>query len=60
VKDRVINSGVGRDQRERRDARMATKMKAADNRIAIIGFHVVPKTPPRACRAEYIDGKRTA
>jgi len=47
VKVRVIHSGVGAVSESDVTLAMATKMKATDNRIAIIGFHVVPEDAAR-------------
>jgi len=48
VKVRVIHSGVGAISESDVTLAMATKLKATDNRIAIIGFHVVPEDAARA------------
>jgi translation initiation factor IF-2 len=48
VKVRVIHSGVGGINESDVQLAMATKTKAVDNRVAIIGFHVVPDDSARA------------
>jgi len=48
VKVRVIHSGVGGINESDVQLAMATKTKATDNRVAIIGFHVVPDDSARA------------
>ncbi len=58
VKVRVIHSGVGAVSESDVTLAMATKMKATDNRIAIIGFHVVPEDAARALAEQnHIDVK---
>jgi len=47
VKVRVIHSGVGAINESDVQLAMATKTKPADNRVAIIGFHVVPDDAAR-------------
>jgi translation initiation factor IF-2 len=47
VKVRVIHSGVGPINESDVHLAMATKTKPTDNRVAIIGFHVVPEEPAR-------------
>jgi len=47
VKVRVIHSGVGAITESDVDLAMATKGKPTDNRVAIIGFHVVPEDRAR-------------
>ncbi len=47
VKVRVIHSGVGGISESDVQLAMATKTKATDNRVAIIGFHVVPDDSAR-------------
>ena len=47
VKVRVIHSGVGVISESDVTLAMATKMKANDNRIAIIGFHVIAEDAAR-------------
>jgi len=47
VKVRVIHSGVGGVTESDVQLAMATKTKAVDNRVAIIGFHVVPDDAAR-------------
>jgi translation initiation factor IF-2 len=47
VKVRVIHSGVGGISESDVQLAMATKTKATDNRVAIIGFHVVPDDAAR-------------
>jgi translation initiation factor IF-2 len=47
VKVRVIHSGVGGITESDVQLAMATKTKATDNRVAIIGFHVVPDDAAR-------------
>jgi len=42
VKVRVVHSGVGAITESDVELAMATKAKPTDNRVAIIGFHVVP------------------
>jgi translation initiation factor IF-2 len=48
VKVRVIHSGVGAVTESDVELAMATKGKPTDNRVAIIGFHVVPDETARA------------
>lgn len=48
VKVRVIHSGVGAITESDVELAMATKAKPTDNRVAIIGFHVVPDEAARA------------
>ena len=48
VKVRVIHSGVGAINESDVQLAMATKAKPTDNRVAIIGFNVVPEEPARA------------
>jgi translation initiation factor IF-2 len=48
VKVRVIHSGVGAITESDVELAMATKAKPQDNRVAIIGFHVVPDEAARA------------
>jgi translation initiation factor IF-2 len=47
VKVRVIHSGVGGITESDVHLAMATKTKTSDNRVAIIGFHVVPDDAAR-------------
>jgi translation initiation factor IF-2 len=47
VKVRVIHSGVGAINESDVQLAMATKTKPTDNRVAIIGFHVVPEEAAR-------------
>jgi translation initiation factor IF-2 len=47
VKVRVIHSGVGAITESDVTLAMATKNKPTDNRVAIIGFHVVPEDAAR-------------
>jgi translation initiation factor IF-2 len=47
VKVRVIHSGVGAISESDVQLAMATKTKPTDNRVAIIGFHVVPDDSAR-------------
>jgi translation initiation factor IF-2 len=47
VKVRVVHSGVGPISESDVQLAMATKTKATDNRVAIIGFHVVPEEEAR-------------
>jgi translation initiation factor IF-2 len=48
VKVRVIHNGVGAISESDVQLAMATKAKPTDNRVAIIGFHVVPDDAARA------------
>jgi translation initiation factor IF-2 len=48
VKVRVIHSGVGAISESDVELAMATKTKPTDNRVAIIGFNVVPDESARA------------
>ncbi len=48
VKVRVIHSGVGAVSESDVTLALATKLKPTDNRIAIIGFHVVAEDAARA------------
>lgn len=48
VKVKVIHSGVGAISESDVELAIATKTKATDNRVAIIGFHVVPDDTARA------------
>jgi translation initiation factor IF-2 len=48
VKVRVIHSGVGAVNESDVELAMATKTKPTDNRVAIIGFNVVPDDTARA------------
>ena len=48
VKVRVIHSGVGTINESDVELALATKAKPTDNRVAIIGFHVVPDDSARA------------
>ncbi|MGA2499897.1 MAG: translation initiation factor IF-2, partial [Tepidisphaeraceae bacterium] len=48
VKVRVIHSGVGTINESDVELALATKAKPADNRVAIIGFQVVPDDSARA------------
>src|SRR5436305_5551966 len=48
VKVRVVHSGVGPVSESDVQLAMATKAKPTDNRVAIIGFNVVPEEPARA------------
>ena len=58
VKVRVIHSGVGGINESDVQLAMATKTKAVDNRVAIIGFHVVPEDSARAMAEQnHIDVK---
>src|SRR5262249_27727224 len=47
VKVRVIHSGVGAINESDVELAIATKTKPTDNRVAIIGFHVVPDDKAR-------------
>jgi translation initiation factor IF-2 len=47
VKVRVVHSGVGAITESDVELAMATKAKPTDNRVAIIGFHVVPDETAR-------------
>ncbi len=47
VKVRVVHSGVGPVSESDVHLAMATKTKPTDNRVAIIGFHVVPEEAAR-------------
>ena len=47
VKVKVVHSGVGGINESDVELAMATKAKPADNRVAIIGFHVVPDDAAR-------------
>ena len=47
VKVRVIHSGVGAINESDVELAMATKTKPTDNRVAIIGFHVMPDEAAR-------------
>ncbi len=47
VKVRVVHSGVGGITESDVELAMATKAKPTDNRVAIIGFHVVPDDAAR-------------
>jgi translation initiation factor IF-2 len=58
VKVRVIHSGVGAITESDVQLAMATKTKPTDNRVAIIGFHVVPDDAARALAEQnHIDVK---
>jgi translation initiation factor IF-2 len=58
VKVRVIHSGVGAINESDVQLAMATKAKPNDNRVAIIGFHVVPDEAARALAEQnHIDVK---
>jgi len=58
VKVRVIHSGVGPVSESDVHLAMATKTKPTDNRVAIIGFNVVPEEPARALAEQnHIDVK---
>jgi translation initiation factor IF-2 len=48
VKVRVIHSGVGAINESDVELAIATRTKPTDNRVAIIGFHVVPDDAARA------------
>jgi translation initiation factor IF-2 len=48
VKVRVIHSGVGAISESDVELAIATRTKPTDNRVAIIGFHVVPDDAARA------------
>jgi translation initiation factor IF-2 len=48
VKVKVIHSGVGAISESDVELAIATKAKPTDNRVAIIGFHVVPDDAARA------------
>jgi translation initiation factor IF-2 len=48
VKVKVIHSGVGAISESDVELAIATKTKPTDNRVAIIGFHVVPDDAARA------------
>ncbi|HVT87860.1 MAG TPA: translation initiation factor IF-2 [Tepidisphaeraceae bacterium] len=48
VKVKVIHSGVGAINESDVELAIATKTKPTDNRVAIIGFHVVPDDAARA------------
>lgn len=48
VKVKVIHSGVGAINESDVELAVATKAKPTDNRVAIIGFHVVPDDSARA------------
>jgi translation initiation factor IF-2 len=48
VKVKVIHSGVGAISESDVELAIATKTKPTDNRVAIIGFHVVPDEAARA------------
>jgi translation initiation factor IF-2 len=48
VKVKVIHSGVGAINESDVELAIATKAKPNDNRVAIIGFHVVPEDAARA------------
>jgi translation initiation factor IF-2 len=53
VKVRVIHSGVGPVTESDVELAMATKTKPTDNRVAIIGFHVVPEESARALAEQH-------
>jgi len=53
VKVRVIHSGVGAISESDVQLAMATKTKPTDNRVAIIGFHVVPDDAARALAEQH-------
>jgi translation initiation factor IF-2 len=53
VKVRVIHSGVGAVSESDVQLAMATKTKPTDNRVAIIGFHVVPDDAARALAEQH-------
>ncbi len=58
VQVRVIHSGVGAISESDVELAMATKAKPTDNRVAIIGFHVVPEDAARAlAERNHIDVK---
>jgi translation initiation factor IF-2 len=58
VKVRVIHNGVGGITESDVQLAMATKTKPTDNRVAIIGFHVVPDDAARALAEQnHIDVK---
>src|SRR5687768_7620650 len=58
VKVRVIHSGVGAVTESDVQLAMATRTKPTDNRVAIIGFHVVPDDSARALAEQnHIDVK---
>ncbi len=58
VKVRVIHSGVGGITESDVELAMATRTKKTDNRVAIIGFHVVPDdTAGRLAEQHHIDVK---
>lgn len=58
VKVRVIHSGVGAVSESDVQLAMATKTKPTDNRVAIIGFHVVPDDAARTLAEQnHIDVK---
>jgi translation initiation factor IF-2 len=48
VKVKIIHSGVGAINESDVELAIATKTKPTDNRVAIIGFHVVPDDAARA------------
>src|SRR5205814_654822 len=53
VKVRVIHSGVGPINESDVELAMATKTKPTDNRVAIIGFNVVPEDPARVMAEQH-------
>ncbi len=53
VKVRVIHSGVGAITESDVELAMATKTKPTDNRVAIIGFHVVPEDSARTMAEQH-------
>jgi translation initiation factor IF-2 len=53
VKVRVVHSGVGPVTESDVQLAMATRAKPTDNRIAIIGFNVVPEEPARALAEQH-------
>ncbi len=58
VKVRVIHSGVGGITESDIELAMATKTKPTDNKVAVIGFHVVPDESARALAEQnHIDVK---
>ena len=58
VKVRVVHSGVGAISESDVELAMATKTKPTDNRVAIIGFNVVPDESARALAEQnHIDVK---
>jgi translation initiation factor IF-2 len=58
VKVRVIHSGVGAISESDVQLAMATRAKPTDNRVAIIGFHVVPDDAARTLAEQnHIDVK---